>query len=271
MLPINLYALTRVCKQQIPLLFNHTYDSSCTWVCVKTGGKQLIAPECLTSTCNSLTLPNWHLHIAAGTTPTTGQGTKGAQVALKLYCALESCSTATLRLCRWLFLCGFSGVEISVILQSASSRLRQVLSLLLHCMHWKERDREMFIHMHITILPKAIKYAEIWKGQLAEERLVHNKALVCWYLEQTQFCPAKLSTWRICVWVVGLKLPSNFKSSSSKKKWNNVYKCARWGKASIKSLFSIFILFPLPVNVCALSFGPSMSLVYRALHFVGST
>lgn len=228
-------------------------------------------------TTNCSRMPHFHLQFldTAQLTPThssrndphhwpRNQGSSGCSE------ALESCSTATLRLCRGLFLCGFSGVEISVILQSASSRLCQVLSLLLHCMHWKERDRQMFIHMHITILPKAIKCAEIWKGQLAEERLVHNKAVVFLYLEQTQFCPAKLSTWRICVWVLGLKLP-NFVFLLFKKKWNNVYKCARWGKASIKSLFSIFILFPLPVNVCALSFGPSMSLVYRALHFVGST
>lgn len=30
------------------------------------------------------------------------------------------------------------------------------------------------------MLPKAIKYEEIWEGQLAEERLMHNKALVPW-------------------------------------------------------------------------------------------
>lgn len=41
-------------------------------------------------------------------------------------------------------------------------------------------DRERFIHMHINMLPKAIKCEEIWEGQLAEEGLMHNKALVPW-------------------------------------------------------------------------------------------
>ena len=57
MLPIHLCALTRVCKQQIPLLFKHMYDSSYTWVCIKMGGN-LIAPDRLASTWNSLMLPN---------------------------------------------------------------------------------------------------------------------------------------------------------------------------------------------------------------------
>lgn len=38
-------------------------------------------------------------------------------------------------------------------------------------------DRERFIHMHINMLPKAIKCEEIWEGQLAEEGLMHNEAL----------------------------------------------------------------------------------------------
>lgn len=41
-------------------------------------------------------------------------------------------------------------------------------------------------------------------------------------------------------------------------------------KHLLNPCFSIFILFPLPVNMCALSFVPFMSLVYRALHFVES-
>lgn len=57
------------------------------------------------------------------------------------------------------------------------------------------------------MLPKAIKGERKWKRQLAEEKLMHNKALVYWYPEQTQFCPVKLCTWRICIWVIGLKSP----------------------------------------------------------------
>lgn len=127
----------------------------------------------------------------------------------------------------------------------------QVLSFLHHCMHWRGREKDMFIHMHIIILLKAIKSAEIWKGQLAEERLVHNKALVCWYLEQTQFCAVKLSTWRICIWVVGLKFTSNFNCSSSSSRKNEMFINVQKGaKHLLHSWWALLSFSPLCECVC---------------------
>lgn len=241
--PGHLCALIRICKQQILLLL-----SICTIPVYK--GKQLIAAACFASTCNPLMLPEL---TAIGSSrhqhPTPGQGTKGAHTALKICYALESCSTAILRLCWRLFLCVFLGRKhqwfYSLPHQGFAGSYPFYITA---CTEEKERG---FIHMHITMLPKAIKGEGKWKRQLAEEKLVHNKALVCWYPEQTQFCPVKLCTWRICVWVIGLKLPIFV--FFLLKKWNNIYERSKWGKASIKSLFSFFILFPLPGNANALS------------------
>lgn len=182
----------------------------------KDWGKQLIAPDCFASTCSSLMVPSLHPHVAVGTI--TGQGTQGGSFSCSeaLLCSGELQHNNPYALPRnfsmWIFWRGN-------ICDSTVCLIKTLLCpIIFTSLHALKRKREMFIHMHITILPKAIKCAEIWKGHLAEERLVHNTALVCWYLEQTQFCPAKHSMLKICIWVVGLKLPSNFRCSSSLRK-----------------------------------------------------
>lgn len=79
---------------------------------------------------------------------------------------------------------------------------------------------------------------------------MHNKALVYWYPEQTQFCPVKLylKDLHLSDW---LEI-TNLCLLPLKKKLNNIYERSKWDKASIKSLFSFFILFPFPGNADAL-------------------